>query len=63
MSLDTIMNLIFSLIMINLIMLGAVMIICILTLKKYQHYIDEKEIEETMNKILKDKAEEKIEIL
>lgn len=63
MSLDTIMNLIFSLIMINLIMLGSVMAMCLVALRKYRNYIDEKEIEETMNKVLKDKSEENIEVL
>lgn len=58
MSLDTLMNLIFSLIMMNLLMLGAVMIMCITTLKKYKNYIDEKEIEETMNEIMEGKNNE-----
>ena len=60
MTLNTIMNLIFSLIMINLILLGVVMVTAIKTLKQYKNYIDEKEIKEAMDKIMKEKE---IEIL
>ena len=60
MTLNTFMNLIFSLIMINLILLGVVMVTAIKTLKQYKNYIDEKEIKEAMDKIMKEKE---IEIL
>lgn len=64
MSLDTIMNLIFCMIMINLILLAAVMITSIKALKQYKNYIDEKEIKETMDKVMKDLyPEEEIEVL
>ena len=58
MSLDTIMNLIFCMIMLNLILLAAVMITSIKALKEYKNYIDEKEIKETMDKVM-----EEIEVL
>lgn len=60
MSLDTIMNLIFCMIMLNLILLATVMITSIKALKQYKNYIDEKDIEEAMRKVLE---EDKIEIL
>lgn len=60
MSLDTFINLIFSLIVINLILLGVVMVTSIKSLKQYKNYIDEKDIEEAMKKVLE---EDKIEIL
>lgn len=60
MSLDTFINLIFSLIVINLILLGVVMVTSIKSLKQYKNYIDEKDIEEAMRKVLE---EDKIEIL
>ena len=64
MSLDTIMNLIFCMIMLNLILLAVVMITSIKALKKYKNYIDEKEIKETMDKVMKDLyPEEEIEVL
>lgn len=64
MSLDTIMNLIFCMIMINLILLAVVMITSVKALKQYKNYIDEKEIKETMDKVMKDiYPEEEIEVL
>lgn len=64
MSLDTIMNLIFCMIMLNLILLAVVMITSIKALKQYKNYIDEKEIKETMDKVMKDLyPEEEIEVL
>lgn len=60
MSLDTFINLIFSLIVINLILLGVVMVTSVKALKQYKNYIDEKDIEEAMRKVLE---EDKIEIL
>jgi hypothetical protein len=64
MSLDTVMNLIFCMIMLNLILLAVVMITSIKALKQYKNYIDEKEIKETMDKVMKDiYPEEEIEVL
>ena len=64
MSLDTIMNLIFCMIMLNLILLAVVMITSIKALKQYKNYIDEKEIEETMEKVMEDiYPTEEIEVL
>lgn len=64
MSLDTIMNLIFCMIMLNLILLAIVMITSIKSLKQYKNYIDEKDINETMDKVMKDLyPEEEIEVL
>ena len=62
MVLSTIMNIIFCMIMLNLILLAVVMIMSIKALKQYKNYIDEKEIEEVMNKIHSELKEE-VEIL
>jgi hypothetical protein len=51
-------------IMLNLILLAAVMITSIKSLKQYKNYIDEKDINETMDKVMKDLyPEEEIEVL
>ena len=54
MELNTFMNLIFSLIIINLALVGIVSVLSIKALKQYQTYIDEKELEEIMRKIVKE---------
>lgn len=53
MNITTFMNIIFCLIMLNLILVGIASVLSIKTLKQYKNYIDEKEIEEVMKEYLK----------
>lgn len=62
MNITTFMNIIFCLIMLNLLLVGIVSVLSIKALKQYKNYIDEKELEEVMKEFLKNNEEE-IEVL
>lgn len=52
-------KIIFGLIILDLTMVTILMVICIKSVKICQHYVDEKEIEETMKRV----RDEEIEVL
>lgn len=53
MNITTFMNIVFCLIILNLLLVGIASVLSIKALKQYKNYIDEKEIEEVMKEYLK----------